>query len=147
MVQSQPDMHISKMTAEARNCWFKQRHPGWTMIPMHSSNFELVLQTHKITSLPIDMVTEDFSSNVNASLDVMKILSGTPVGTQSLEQPKVLKRPRDYQEDLTDRQQSLKLSARGLQETSFKSTVGRALYMHLLICCQHLNYCLCFKLL
>lgn len=95
------------------------------MIPMHSSNFELVLQTHGITSLPTDMVTEDFSTNVNASLDVMKILSGTPAGTQSLEQQvKGVKRPRDYQEDISDRQQSLKLSARGLQEPSLKSTVG-----------------------
>lgn len=92
------------------------------MIPMHSRNFELVLQAHGITSLPIDMVTEDFSTNVNASLDVMKILSGTSVGTQSLEQSKGVKRPREYQEDISDRRQSLKLSASGLQETSLKST-------------------------
>jgi hypothetical protein len=125
MAQNQQGTQVDEMTAEARNCWFQQRHPGWTMIPMHSSNFELVLQTHGITSLPIDMVTEDFSTNVNASLDVMKILSGTPVGTQSLEQQvKGVKRPRDYQESVSDRQQSLKLSARGLQETSLKSTVG-----------------------
>lgn len=70
---------IPQMVRAARESWFFHGHPGWDMLPMHSNNFETVLRTHKVTTLPIQMVSNSSLAKGKTTLDALEALAAPPL--------------------------------------------------------------------
>lgn len=78
---------LMNMVEDAKQCWFTPGHPGWSIMPVSTTQFTEILNAENgLTKLPVDLIKKMDTDPLKGSLDVMAHVA---CGVQSSKRPRI----------------------------------------------------------